>query len=197
MLCEVYSNCFYNGSKGFTKVQTFHLKEAFGNESCLVAHHHTVLTFLVLEHPFCSNDVLAFWSFNKLPYLIPCEVVQLILHCHDPILLLQGIIHILGFYTRDKSNIFTKGCMILRASFYPLGRTPNDEITWMSKSLVDTLDLRLLWNKVRCTNILSLCYSLFSCDMSILQWKRFSIIFTIIDSSFIIWLSKQYWCSYW
>src|SRR5438132_11360285 len=55
-----------------------------------VAHHHTVLIFFVLEHPFGSNDVLAFWSFNKLPYLIPCEVVQLILHCHDPIFFLQG-----------------------------------------------------------------------------------------------------------
>src|SRR5438132_5908725 len=84
-----------------------------------VAHHHTMLIFLVLEHPFGSNDILAFWSFNKLPYLIPCEVVQLILHCHDPILFLQGVIYILGFYTRDKGNMLTKGCMILRASFYP------------------------------------------------------------------------------
>src|SRR6266540_3304798 len=191
MLCEVYSNCFYNGSKGFTKVQTFHLREALGDESCLVAHHHTVLIFLVLEHLFDSNDVLAFWSFNKLLYLIPCEVVQLILHYHDPILFLQGIIYILGFYTRDKGNMFTKGCMILRASYYPLGRVPNDEITWVSKSPVDMLGLILLWSKERCANILSLCYSLFPCDVSILHWKRFSIIFTIIVGLFIIRLLKQ------
>src|SRR6266540_5896433 len=191
MLCEVYSNCFYNGSKGFTKVQTFHLREALGDESRFVAHHHTVLIFLVLEHPFGSNDILVFWSFNKLPYFIPCEVVQLILHCHDPILFLQGIIYIFGFYTRDKGNMFTKGCMILRASFYPLGRVPNDEITWMSKSPVDTLDMGLLWSEVRCANTLSLCYGLFSCDVSVLHWKRFSIIFTIIVSLFIIGLLKQ------
>src|SRR5438105_8061270 len=141
-----------------------------------------MLIFLVLEHPFGTNNVLAFWSFNKLPRLIPCEVVQLILHCHDPILPLQGVIYILGFYTRDKDNMFKKGCMILRASFYPLGRVPNDEITWMSKSPVDTLGLILLWSKGRCANILSLCYNLFSCDVSVLHWKRFSIIFTIIVS---------------
>src|SRR6266498_2004166 len=150
-----------------------------------------MLIFLILEYPFGTNHILALWSFNKLPHLISCEVVQLLLHCHDPILFLQGVIYIIGFYTRDKSNMFTKGCMILRASFYPLGRIPNDEITWMSKSPVDTLDLMLLWSKVRCANNLSLCYSLFSCDVSVLHWKRLSIIFTIIVSLFIIRLLKQ------
>src|SRR5438128_7105755 len=150
-----------------------------------------MLIFLILEYPFGSNNVLAFWSFNKLSYLIPCEVVQFTLHCHDPILFLQGIIYILGFYTRDKGNMFTKGYMVLRSSFYPLGRTPNDEITWMSKSPVDTPDLRLLWSKVRYSNILSLYSTLFSCDVGVLHWKRFSIIFTIIVSLFIIWLPKQ------
>src|SRR6266498_3272542 len=139
-----------------------------------------MLIFLVLEHPFDSNDVLAFWSFNKLPHFIPSEVVQLILHSYDPIRFLQSFIHILGLYARNKSNMFTKGFMMLRASFYPLVRTSNDEVTWMSKSPIYSLGLKLLWCKMRCINILSLCISLFSRDVSILHGKGFSIIFTII-----------------
>src|SRR5438876_11743773 len=54
--------------------------------------------------------------------------------------------------------------MILRSSFYPLGRISNDEVSRMSKSPVDTLDLGLLWSKVRCAYILSLCYGLFPYD---------------------------------
>ena len=105
----------------FTKVQTFHLREALGDESCLVAYHHTMLIFLVLEYPFGINHILAFWSFNKLTYLIPCEVVQLILHCHDPIFFLQGVIYIFGFYKKRRQHVY-KRMHDIESEFLPLGK---------------------------------------------------------------------------
>jgi hypothetical protein len=39
---------------------------------------------LVAEYPFGTYNILI-RTWNQMPYLIPREVVELLLHCHHPI----------------------------------------------------------------------------------------------------------------
>jgi hypothetical protein len=55
-----------------------------GYKSGFVPCHHTMLILLVVEYPLGSYNILV-RTWNKMSYLIPHEVVELLLHCQHPI----------------------------------------------------------------------------------------------------------------
>jgi hypothetical protein len=46
-------------SIGFTKVNSFNLRETLSYQSCLVSHKNFMLILLVLEYPLCANNIAA------------------------------------------------------------------------------------------------------------------------------------------
>jgi hypothetical protein len=61
-----------------------------------------MLIFFVVEDPFGVNDVLALGGRIKDSYIIAGEVVQLFVHCQQPIRILESFLHIHGLNKGDK-----------------------------------------------------------------------------------------------
>jgi hypothetical protein len=61
-----------------------------------------MLIFFVAEDSFGANDVLILGGRLKDPHIIAGEVVQLFLHCQQPIWILECFIYIYGLSKRDK-----------------------------------------------------------------------------------------------
>ena len=100
-----------NGSKGFTVVDTLDLGVALCYQSCLVANDVPMSTLLVLEDPLCSNDVVVpRRSWHQSPHLVVLEVGEFFMHGIKPIRILERLIDLLGFNTRNKRVMFTIVC---------------------------------------------------------------------------------------
>src|SRR6185437_12166239 len=103
-----YSFKSCDGSKSFTKIQTFVLRKPFCHKSCFIAYHHPMFILLVSEDPLSADDVLVFWRSFEDPNFIAAEVVQFFLHGHHPIRVLKHFLYASGFNTRNKRVMFTK-----------------------------------------------------------------------------------------
>src|SRR4030066_814135 len=79
---DCFQSCYW--SKCFCVVNSFLLTVALCNKSGFVSDYFTLFIQLVPEHPFCSNNVLLWWSCNQIPHIIPLELIKLFLHCNNP-----------------------------------------------------------------------------------------------------------------
>jgi hypothetical protein len=84
------------------------LREIFGHKSCLVANHQSILIFFVAEDSFGVNDVLALRGRLKDSYIVAGEVVQLFVHCQQPIWILESFLYTHGLNKGDKRVMFNK-----------------------------------------------------------------------------------------
>ena len=48
-----------HGSIGLSKINAFNLRVALSHQSSLVPHNHAMFILLVLENPFCANNIAA------------------------------------------------------------------------------------------------------------------------------------------
>jgi hypothetical protein len=67
-----------------------------------------MLIFFVAEDSFGVNDVLALRRRLKDPHIIAGEVVQLFLHCQQPIQILECFLYTHGLNKGDKRVMFNK-----------------------------------------------------------------------------------------
>jgi phage terminase large subunit-like protein len=67
-----------------------------------------MLIFFVAEDPFGANDVLALRRRLKDSHIIVGEVVQLFLHCQQPIRILECFLYTHGLNKEDKRVMFNK-----------------------------------------------------------------------------------------
>ena len=112
-ICNQHANGFKTskGSKGFTVVDTLDLGVALCYQSCRVANDVPMSILLVLEDPLGSNDVVVPGrSWHQSPHLVVLEVVEFFMHGIKPIRILECLIYLLGFNTRDKRVMFTIVC---------------------------------------------------------------------------------------
>jgi hypothetical protein len=72
------------------------LRGVFGHKSCLVANHQSILIFFVKEDPFGANVDLVLGGRLKDPYIVAGEVVQLFVHCQQPIQILESFLPLEG-----------------------------------------------------------------------------------------------------
>jgi hypothetical protein len=86
----------------------FNLREVFGHKSCLVVNHQSILIFFVAEDPFGANVVLVLGGRLNDPYIIADEVVQLFVHCQQPIRILESFLYTLVLNKGDKRVMFNK-----------------------------------------------------------------------------------------
>ena len=92
-----------NGSKGFTVVDTLDLGVALSYQTSLVANDDPMSILLVLENLFGSNDIMVLLGpWHQSPHLVALEVVEFFMHGIKPIRILERLIDLLGFNTRDK-----------------------------------------------------------------------------------------------
>jgi hypothetical protein len=61
-----------------------------------------MLIFFVAEDSFDANDVLTLGGRLKDPYIIAGEVVQLFVHCQQPIRILESFLYTHGLNKGDK-----------------------------------------------------------------------------------------------
>ena len=102
-----------NGCKGFTKVHAFDLRIALCHQSCFVADDRATFILLVLEDPLGTDNIAAMiGSFHESPNIIPLEVVEFLLHCIQPIGIVESIINFEWFHPRDKVMVRTKVCKL-------------------------------------------------------------------------------------
>jgi hypothetical protein len=67
-----------------------------------------MLIFFVVEDSFDDNDVLTLRGRLKDPYIIAGEVVQLFVHCQQPIRILESFLYTHGLNKGDKRVMFNK-----------------------------------------------------------------------------------------
>jgi hypothetical protein len=67
-----------------------------------------MLIFFVAEDPFGANNVLIFGGRLKDSHIIVGEVVQLFLHCQQPIWILECFLYTHGLSKGDKQVMFNK-----------------------------------------------------------------------------------------
>ena len=92
-------------------VDTLDLGVALCHQSCLVADDGPMSILLVLEYPLGSNDIMIpRWPWHQSPHLVVLEVVELFMHGIEPIQILERLIDLLGFNTRNKRMMFTIVC---------------------------------------------------------------------------------------
>src|SRR5690242_18635199 len=62
-----------------------------------------------------------------MPYLVPCEIVELLLHCHHPIRILESFLYPVWLNRGNKRVMFTK-MSNPRSSSYPLMNVSEDSV---------------------------------------------------------------------
>jgi hypothetical protein len=67
-----------------------------------------MLVFIVVEDPFGANDVRARGGRLKDSYIIAGEVVQLFVHCQQPIRILESFLYTHELNKGDKRVMFNK-----------------------------------------------------------------------------------------
>jgi hypothetical protein len=67
-----------------------------------------MLIFFIVEDSFDANDIVVLWGRLKDPHIIPDEVVQLFLHCQQPIRILKCFLYTYGLNKEDKRVMFNK-----------------------------------------------------------------------------------------
>src|SRR3989337_3126594 len=91
-----------NGSKGFSVVDALDLGVALCHQTSLVANDNPVSILLVLEYPFGSNNIMVLlWPWHQSPHLVVLKVVEFFMHGIKPIRILQHLIDLLWFNTRN------------------------------------------------------------------------------------------------
>ena len=103
-----------------------------------------MLILLVAEYPFGTYNILI-RTWNKMPYLIPREIVELLLHRHYPIRILECFLYPVRLNRGNKRVMFTKMCNT-RSSSYPLMNIAKDGVHGVISldCLVDSW-VRQLW----------------------------------------------------
>ena len=92
----------------FTVVDTLDLGVSLCYQTSLVANDNSMSILLVLEYPLGSNDIMVpRWPWHQSPHLVVPEVVEFFMHGIKPIRILERLIDLLGFNTRNKRVMFT------------------------------------------------------------------------------------------
>jgi hypothetical protein len=76
------------------------LGHTFCHKYSLVSCHHSILILLVVEHPLDSHNIFL-WMWHQALDFIYLEVVELFLHGHHPIRILQGFFYPERFNKRN------------------------------------------------------------------------------------------------
>jgi hypothetical protein len=67
-----------------------------------------MLIFFVAEDQFGANDILALGGRLNDSYIVVSEVVQLFVHCQQPIWILESFLYTHGLNKGDKRVLFNK-----------------------------------------------------------------------------------------
>jgi hypothetical protein len=91
-----------------------------------------MLVLLVVEDPFGSYNILI-RTWDQMSYLVPSEVVELLLHRHHPIRILKCFLYSVWLNRGNKRVMPTKMCNT-RSSGYPLMNVAEDGVDGVIES---------------------------------------------------------------
>ena len=96
-----------------SKINAFNLRVSLCNQSCLVPLNYSMLILLVLEYPLSAYNIAALlWLLNWLPHLVVLEVIELFMHCIQPIRIFNSFKDFLWFHHGYVCLMFTKVCTL-------------------------------------------------------------------------------------
>jgi hypothetical protein len=121
-----------------------------------------------------------------MPYLIPCEVVELLLHCYHPVQISKCILYLVWLNRRHKRVMFTK-MSNSRSSGYPLVNVTKYGFNGVI-SLNCLVDSWVRWSLTLNLLIIFLVLIIFICpliNVLLLRWL-IVLIFILFLSHFLI-----------
>jgi hypothetical protein len=122
-----------------------------------------------------------------MPYLIPCEVVELLLHCHHPVWISKCVLHPMWLNRRHKRVMFTK-MSNSRSSGYPLVNVTNNGVDGVI-SLNCLVDSWVQWSLILNFLIIFFVLIIFISPLIIvllLRWLIVLILILVLLSHFLI-----------
>ena len=81
-------------SKEFIKVYSFYLSVTLSYQPRFIPYYLAILIRFVFEDPFGADDMSVFGPWNKFPYIIPYELILLLVHWVRLILILKGFFYL-------------------------------------------------------------------------------------------------------